>query len=215
MVKVWDLPTRVFHWLLVVALFASVLSAVYFENLTVHAWCGYTILTLTLFRLVWGFAGGHWSRFSTFIPSVQRSLRYLRQPSEWTQPGHNPLGAWSVWAMLLLLLLQFFSGFCADDDAGFSGPLSVYIPNRFVSLATHYHTHIGKWLLFVMTVLHITAVFFYVLYKRQPLLSAMFTGERRWPIPTVSTNDNFSLRIKAVLIFFFIAVTVYAGLHAI
>jgi len=209
------LPTRLFHWLLVSVFCSSLVSVLYFDDLALHALCGYMVLTLTLFRLVWGFTGGHWSRFSSFIPSFQRSLTFIRQPFEWTQPGHNPLGAWSVWGMLLLLMLQIFSGLCADDDAGFSGPLSVYVSNRVVSLATLYHAEIGKWLLIGLTALHVLAVFFYVLYKRQPLLRAMLTGKRHWPFPTVSANDNVSQRFKAVLIFLVITAVVYVGLLAL
>ena len=215
LVKVWDLPTRVFHWLLVLTLCASALSALYLENILLHAACGYAVLNLILFRLVWGFTGGYWSRFARFIPSFQQSLVYIRDPAEWRQPGHNPLGAWSVWGLLLLLLLQVISGMTADDDAGFTGPLSAYVSHQVVNLATFYHADIGKWLLLFFTVLHITAVFIYVFIRKQALLRAMFTGLRPWPFASVSSADSKYQRIKALLIFFLIAISVYAGLQAL
>ena len=213
-VKVWDLPTRLFHWLLLASVCGSALSVFYFENMAWHAYCGYVVLTLLLFRLAWGFTGGHWSRFASFIPSVQRSLAYLRQPDNWQQPGHNPLAAWSVWSMLIVLFMQVASGLCADDDAGFSGPVSALVSNRAVELLTFYHADIGKWILGLLIGLHLGAVLFHTFYKRQPLVRAMVSGYRLWQDRQVMfSTDNKLQRIKALGIFSFCAALVLAGVY--
>lgn len=213
-VKVWDLPTRLFHWLLILSLSGSLLSVFYIKNMDWHGLCGYSVLVLLLFRLFWGFAGGHWSRFSSFIPSVQQSLAYIRQPAAWQQPGHNPLAAWSVWAILLVLMCQVASGLCADDDAGFSGPLTVFVSNRNVEIFTFYHADIGKWLLCFLTGLHIAAVLFHIFYKRQPLLHAMLTGFRQLPHHSaIASDDNAWQRLKALWIFALCTALVYAAVH--
>jgi len=215
-VKVWDLPTRLFHWLLVAILCGSGLSVFYFENMTWHAYFGYGVLSLLLFRLAWGFTGGHWSRFAAFIPSVQRSLAYLRQPDNWQQPGHNPLAAWSVWAMLIVLCMQVASGLCADDDAGFSGPVSALVSNRTVELLTFYHADIGKWILGLLIGLHLGAVSFQVFYKRQPLLLAMVSGYRLWQDSNVMFSKDHNLqRIKALGLFSLCAALVFAGVYGL
>ena len=215
-VKVWDLPTRLFHWLLVFSLCGSALSVFYLEDMMLHAYCGYAVSILLVFRLVWGFYGGHWSRFSSFVPSVKASLAYLRQNGVWHQPGHNPLAAWSVWAMLMVLLLQVGSGLCADDDAGFSGPLSAWVSSSSVELLTLYHADIGKWLLIALIGLHLGAVLFQVFYKRQALVRAMWSGYRLWPQGNpASSADDARQRFKALVIFAVCTALVLTGVYVL
>ena len=144
-VKVWDLPTRVFHWSLLLAVFGSFYSVWVAEDLVLHSRFGYAVLALCLFRLVWGVVGGHWSRFASFVPSWGQTRAYLSssQPLA-AQPGHNPLGAWSVYAFLLLLLLQVASGLGSDDDVLFSGPLTPLLSSEWVSWLTFYHSEVGN-----------------------------------------------------------------------
>ena len=150
-VKVWDLPTRVFHWSLLLAVFGSFYSVWVAEDMVLHSRFGYAILALCLFRLVWGFIGGHWSRFASFVPSWRRTRDYLSSTESLVaQPGHNPLGAWSVYAFLLLLLLQVASGLGSDDDVGFNGPLTPLLPSEWVSWFTFYHADVGKTVLMVL-----------------------------------------------------------------
>jgi cytochrome b len=215
-IKVWDLPTRLFHWLLVISLCGSALSVFYLDNMNLHAYCGYAVLVLLVFRLLWGFYGGHWSRFTSFIPSVRASLAYLRQNGVWQQPGHNPLAAWSVWAMLIVLLLQVASGLCADDDAGFSGPLSAWVSSYSVELFTYYHADIGKWLLCALIGLHLGAVLFQVFYRRQDLLRAMWSGYRWWPLGNPErSSDDARLRLKALVIFSLSTALVLTGIYVL
>ncbi len=201
LVKVWDLPTRLFHWALVLALSASVISVLVFEHMVWHARFGYLIASLLSFRLVWGFVGGYWSRFVNFKLSFKDSLAYLRQPAHWVRAGHNPLGSWSVIVMLLLIFLQLIAGLGSDDDAGFSGPLTPHISSTWVSLATRYHTDVGKWLLLFWVFLHLAAVAHHALIKKKPLVKAMLSGYRVMAHANPSSADAGKHRWLAVLLF--------------
>ena len=201
LVKVWDLPTRLFHWALVLALSASAISVLVFEHMVWHARFGYLIASLLSFRLVWGFVGGYWSRFVNFKLSFTDSLAYLRQPAHWVRAGHNPLGSWSVIVMLLLIFLQLIAGLGSDDDAGFSGPLTPHISSTWVSLATRYHTDVGKWLLLFWVFLHLAAVAHHALIKKKPLVKAMLSGYRVMAHANPSSADAGKHRWLAVLLF--------------
>ena len=201
-VRVWDLPTRLFHWLLVICVVALVVTGQVGGAATEwHARLGYTVLALLLFRLVWGFIGGFWSRFRSFLYAPGHLLAYLggrAHPDHLV--GHNPLGAGSVFAMLLVLLAQAGTGLFADDDAGFTGPL-----NRFVSTArglalTSYHRNVGQWLVIALVVLHIGAIVFYARRKRQALVRPMITGDKVLAHAAPSARDDFGSRTVAVAV---------------
>ncbi len=134
-VRVWDLPTRLFHWLLAACVIGAVISAKIGGNAMVwHMRLGYAVLALLLFRLVWGLVGGRWSRFASFIYGPAAYWRYLSgraRAEDQFEVGHNPLGALSVFAMLAWLALQVGSGLIADDEIAITGPLV-----RFVSIET-------------------------------------------------------------------------------
>jgi cytochrome b len=199
--KVWDLPTRVFHWALLLAVVGSAYSVWVSEDMVWHARFGYAVLALCLFRLVWGFIGGHWSRFATFIPSWQASRQYLSSSDEDKATlGHNPLGAWSVYALLIFLLLQVASGLGSDDDIGFNGPLAPLLSSDWVSRLTNYHADVGRWVLIALIALHVLAVLFYTLVKRQGLIQTMWHGVREWPVDAVASVDTWPRRLGALLI---------------
>lgn len=184
-VRVWDLPTRLFHWVLV----ACVVGLVVTGNvgggwMPWHMRLGYAVFTLLLFRLVWGILGGHWSRFSSFVPSPARVVGYLRGTSEKT-PGHNPLGALSVLALLSVLAAQVVSGLLSDDEIAFTGPWVAFVSGEIVSLATWYHAEVGKLLLIGLVVLHLVAIAFYAVVKKQRLVKAMISGDSE--VPATST----------------------------
>ena len=110
-----------------------------------HGRLGYAVLTLLLFRLVWGFVGGRWSRFGSFVVSPKTTFAYLRgQTTPERSVGHNPLGAWSVLALLLVLFAQVGSGLFADDEIAFTGPLAGLVSGDWVSTLTRYHKDVGK-----------------------------------------------------------------------
>ena len=213
-VKVWDLPTRVFHWSLLLAVLGSFYSVWVAEDMVLHSRFGYAVLALCLFRVVWGVVGGHWSRFASFVPSWRQTRAYLSSSESFdTQPGHNPLGAWSVYAFLLLLLLQVGSGMGSDDDVVFSGPLTPLLSSEWVSGLTFFHAEVGKTVLLLLILVHIAAVLFYTLVKRQALIQTMWHGVRQWPVDAVASVDTWPRRLGALLIVCVIALGIAAGLQ--
>ena len=156
-VRVWDLPTRMFHWALVFCVLGSFVSAKIGGNALVwHMRFGYVVFSLLAFRLLWGFVGGRWSRFASFLYGPATLLRYLRgqgRSDEHLDVGHSPLGSGSVFALLLFLAAQVGSGLFADDEIATTGPL-----NKFVSTATGlglttYHKTGGQWALILLVLL--------------------------------------------------------------
>ena len=177
-VRVWDLPTRVFHWALLACVIGLLATAsVGGAAMTWHFRCGYAVLSLLLFRLVWGVVGGHWSRFSSFLYSPATVLRYLRGQREAAHSiGHNPLGAGSVFALLGFLLLQVASGLFSDDEIATAGPLTKFASEATVHVATFYHTEIGKLILLGLVALHIGAIVLYRFKKMDDLVQGVLHG---------------------------------------
>jgi len=182
MVPVWDLPVRIFHWALALLLVGQVATAWIGGNaLEYHALGGYAILTLVLFRLAWGFVGGTHARFSNFARGPGAVLRYVRSPPLGANPrGHNPLGGWSVMAMLLSLLVQASTGLFASDDVMMEGPLAKHVSGRAVEIATAIHD-VNAVVLLALVALHILAVLFYLLARKRNLVAPMISG--RMPDP--------------------------------
>lgn len=175
-IKVWDGPTRLFHWLLVVLLGFSWWSAET-GRMDWHRLSGIVLLGLLLFRLVWGFIGGSTARFASFIRSPRRVMAYLRaDPAAPRTSGHNPLGAYSVLAMLLLLALQIATGlFAVDIDGLESGQLSYLVTFGHGRVAAEMHELVFT-LLQIAAALHVAAILFYLLVRRRNLISPMVTG---------------------------------------
>ncbi len=202
-VRVWDLPTRVFHWALVACVMGLVTTAQLGGGaMPWHFRCGYTVLSLLLFRMVWGLVGGHWSRFSSFLYSPATVLRYLKgQRAPEHSIGHNPLGSFSVFALLGFLLLQVASGMLSDDEIAAAGPLVRFVSNSWVSSATHYHANIGKLILLGLLVLHIGAILFYRFKKGENLVTPMIRGDKQASIAVQSSRDDGRSRLLASVIF--------------
>ena len=179
-VRVWDLPTRLFHWLLVLAVLGLFVTGSLGGNLMVwHMRFGYAVVTLILFRLGWGFFGGRWSRFLQFVPSPVGLLKYLKGAgSGYAGVGHNPLGALSVLALLGVLSLQVATGLISDDEIAFTGPLVRFVSADATSQATSYHTEVGKFLLLGLVGLHLAAMAFYKLVRKKALIPAMVHGDQ-------------------------------------
>lgn len=179
-IKVWDLPTRLFHWLLAAAAVGLVVTGkLGGDALLWHARLGYCVGTLVMFRVLWGFVGGNWSRFSAFVPSPSRALSYLRGRTP-AGPGHNPLGAFSVHAMLLFFALQVASGLFSATKEDFAGPLSAIVSNSTAHFMTGYHKRVGEVVLLVLVALHVLAVLYYLL-RGNNLVAAMVHGEQDGP----------------------------------
>jgi cytochrome b len=201
-VRVWDLPTRVFHWALVAFGLISVVTG-YIGGALIewHARSGLAVLALLLFRLVWGLVGGHWSRFGRFLYSPRATWAYLkgsRDPDHLV--GHNPLGALSVWALLLVLLAQVGSGLISDDEISFTGPLNRWVSSRWSLAATWYHKEVGQWLLIGLVVLHVVAVMYYLWVKKDNLVRPMFRGDKMVATPVPSSRDDLRSRLLGAAI---------------
>ena len=176
--RVWDLPTRIFHWSLAAAVTAQ-LATGFSGIMEWHFRIGYAVLALLLFRVIWGFIGGRWSRFAEFVYSPVSLLNYLRGHAHPRHLiGHTPLGAMSVFALLAILALQVGTGLFSDDEIAASGPLTRFVSGSTVSLATGWHAAWGKWFVIALACLHVAAVLYYVLVKRQTLVGPMFSGDK-------------------------------------
>ena len=145
-----------------------------------HALGGYAILTLVLFRIAWGFLGGKHARFTDFVRGPAAVLAYAKsltaQPAV-AHRGHNPLGGWSVLAMLVSLLVQASTGLFANDDVMMEGPLVKHVPGRFSEIATAIHD-VNAIVLLALVSLHVLAVLFYLFGKKQNLIVPMITGRK-------------------------------------
>ncbi len=211
-VRVWDLPTRVFHWSLVLCVFGLALTA-YLPGTWIdwHARLGYAVLALLLFRLVWGFVGGRWSRFAAFFYSPRSVVDYLRGRSHPDHLiGHNPLGAFSVFAMLAFLLAQVATGLVSDDEIAFTGPLNRFVASSKGLAATWYHKAVGQWVLLALVLLHVAAILYYLWKKKENLVGAMVHGDKPVAAPAQPSRDDMASRLVALLIFGVCAGGVYA-----
>lgn len=201
-VRVWDLPTRVFHWCLVLCFVGLVTTGqIGGEYMDWHFRFGYSVLSLLLFRMVWGFVGGRWSRFSVFVVSPVAILRYLQSPHASASVGHSPLGALSVLALLIFPLLQVATGLISDDEIATTGPLSKYVSSLWVSKATYYHSAVGQYVLYGLVLLHIAAIVFYQVKRKDNLLAAMLHGDKVLDSAQPPARDDVMTRAGAVLIF--------------
>ncbi|MCR6480110.1 cytochrome b/b6 domain-containing protein [Variovorax sp. ZS18.2.2] len=176
--RVWDLPTRLFHWALAIAVLGLIGTGLN-GIMEWHFRLGYTVLALLLFRLLWGFVGGRWSRFAAFIYAPGSVVNYLRgraHPDHLI--GHTPLGALSVFGVLAILAFQVATGLMADDEISASGPLTRFVSGAVVSFATGWHKAQGKWTVITLVSLHVLAVLFYVLVRRHRLVRPMVSGDK-------------------------------------
>lgn len=219
-IRIWDLPVRLFHWTLVVLMAVSYFSGQAGGDwMKLHFWSGYAILTLLLFRIAWGFVGSTTARFSHFVKGPVTALEHLQELAGTDRPrdvGHNPLGGAMVVALLLGLLLQVVAGlFSADTDTGLvTGPLAGLVADKWIERATSFHQF---WInvLLVLVALHVLAALIYLVWKRQNLIAAMFSGRKRLedvvapgkPAPALSFASGrlaLSLLIVAAAIVYFI-----------
>lgn len=177
---VWDLPLRIFHWALAGLVVTSIATGLIGGNaLEWHLRSGYAILALLIFRILWGFLGGHHARFANFLRGPSHILRYLR--GETPPPaGHNPLGALSVVAMLGLLLVQGLIGLFANDDVLIEGPLYKFVSKDTSDWLTGLHKR-NLYPLAALIALHLGAVFYYLLARKDNLIRPMVTGYKLLP----------------------------------
>ena len=200
-VRIWDLPTRLFHWALAVCVVALVVTAKVGGNaMEWHFRFGYAVLALLVFRILWGLVGGRWSRFTAFLYSPARLARYLRgNPHPEDGIGHSPLGALSVFVLLAVLAAQVGSGLLSDDEIAFAGPLTRFVSNAVVGQATGYHKEIGQYLVLGLVALHVLAILFYAGVRRQQLVKPMLNGDKTLPAPAAPSRDDAASRILALV----------------
>jgi cytochrome b len=210
-VRVWDLPTRLFHWGLALCVIGLIITGNVGGNAMVwHGRLGYAVLTLLLFRLTWGVVGGHWSRFGNFLYGPASIVAYLRgQSRPEHHVGHNPLGMFSVLALLLILLAQVGSGLFADDEIAFTGPLAGLVSGDWVGQATSYHKKVGKLILIALVALHLGAIAFYKLVKKQNLVRPMIVGDKAVQTAVPESRDNARTRLLALVLLLLCAAAVY------
>lgn len=181
-IKVWDLPVRLFHWAIVMLIFAAWLTQEV-DRMDLHMWVGYAILTLLLFRVGWGFIGSDTARFARFLRSPMAALRHLshlwrREPD--TEIGHNAAGGWMVLAMLVLIGVQAGTGLFSNDDGGTEGPLMHLIGKDRSDWLSHIH-YLNFKAIEAVIVLHVLAIAIYAVFKRQNLVRPMVTGTTPMP----------------------------------
>lgn len=177
-IRVWDLPLRIFHWALLVCVAGAVLSIEVLDNVDWHARFGYAVAALLIFRIVWGFAGSQHARFLNFVRGPGQILAYLRGKRETGgEIGHNPLGALSVLGLLTILAIQAGSGLFITDEILFEAPLFKHVSSATAELLGQVHG-VNANLIFALVGLHIAAILFYRIIKRENLVTPMITGNK-------------------------------------
>ena len=209
-ILVWDLPTRVFHWLLVALVIACFVTAgIGGVWMPFHMKCGITIFGLLVFRIVWGFVGGRYARFSSFVRGPAAVFGYARNLLHRDAPtylGHNPMGGWSVLAILISLTVQAVTGLFANDDIFIKGPLYHWVGKVASDGLTRIH-RLNHDVLILLVGLHLIAVFFYLIIKHDNLIRPMITGYKRGD----STDQNSTNPLgMALLVVMLTAIAVYS-----
>jgi cytochrome b len=199
-ILVWDLPIRLFHWLLVVLVIAAYVT-LKLNWMDWHAWAGDAVLALVLFRILWGFFGGDTDRFRNFVAAPRDAARYLkhllrREPDR--QVGHNPAGGWMVLLLLALLVGEALSGLYVANDVADEGPLTEAAPAWFANTMTALHSLCWDALLAAVT-LHVAAIAVYAMAKGHNLVLPMVTGRKLLPQDVLAPRMGSAL-LAAVLL---------------
>jgi cytochrome b len=200
-VRIWDLPTRLFHWSLALLVVFSVTTAKIGGNwMDWHLRSGYAVLTLIVFRLLWGFAGSRYALFAGFVRGPRAVLDYLRVSEERRKrhAGHNPLGAWSVLALLIALLVQASTGLFATDEIATEGPLSKLVSAATAGSMTRIHL-VNVKVIYALVALHLTAVGFYYFVRRENLVGPMITGVKR-NLAADPAQDDWTVCVRAAIL---------------
>ncbi len=198
-VRVWDLPIRLFHWL-IVALVAAAYATWRLNWMVWHGWIGDLTLALVLFRLIWGFLGSETARFSHFLTSPRIALQhlkymFLREPDR--QVGHNPAGGWMVVLLLALLLAETLTGIYVANDIADVGPLTGIVPAAAANAIDAAHAIIWNVLLAAIA-LHVLAIAGYAAVKGQDLVRPLITGTKTLPEPVTAPRMASAARAAVV-----------------
>lgn len=200
-IKVWDLPIRLFHWLLVISI-AVTMIIIHIDGLWIdwHARLGYFILALITFRMLWGIVGSRYARFAEFIRSPKETYQYFLEKDPAPKPGHNPLGALSVIALLLCITIQAVTGLFMTDEIAFNGPLYAYASSAWVDRLVWIH-HQNQWILIGLIALHLGAIAYYQLIRKKDLIGPMWHGYQIFKDQHLSADDHWPMRFRALMIF--------------
>jgi cytochrome b len=213
---VWDVPVRAFHWTLVALIVISSITAQIGGNaMQIHEWSGFTILTLVLFRLLWGVLGSTHARFKAFVRgpgAVWDYAKSLLHGRPVFHVGHNPLGGWMILALLGSLLVQAGTGLFANDDIMIEGPLAKHVSKEISDLLSKLHETNFK-LLLALIFLHVAAALYYLVARRDNLIKSMVTGNKSIPeVENVHATRGGPVWL-AVLLLALCACMVYALVH--
>jgi len=204
-IRIWDLPLRIFHWSLVILVAAAIIAQKIGGNaMEWHFRFGYAVLALVTFRIVWGFVGSRYARFSNFVFSPSAVIAHLRSRNlgePRTYLGHNPTGSLSVLAMLAVLLLQTISGLFSNDDIASEGPLAKLIDKSLSDQISSLHADVSGTLIYILIGLHIAAIAYYYFRKKENLVTPMITGDKENTTDEPSGIDSWRVRVLALAIF--------------
>ena len=213
---IWDVPVRVFHWLLALAFAgAYVTHELGIEYFKYHLWCGYTVLVLVTFRVIWGFIGTRHALFASFVRGPVTTARYAVDLLRRRAPrfaSHNPLGAWMVIVLLAGLFVQAFTGLFGTDDIVNFGPLYGYVSYERSLELTSLHRQLFYWLLGGVA-LHVFAVLAHWALGKERLVHAMFTG-RKWLKDYAHEIQSSRVWLAALTVFILIVVLAFIVQHA-
>jgi cytochrome b len=200
--RLWDWPVRICHWSMVVLIAACWWTAE-IHDIVVHSYCAYVLLGVVVFRVYWGFWGGSTARFSQFVRRPGKVLAYMKtlpQRQAQISAGHNPVGGYSVLALLSIMLLQIGLGLFAIDVDGFDGgPFADYLSFKTSRMMADWH-EVTFNVLLALIVLHIAAVLFYLVWRRQNLTAAMLHGKAILPVNEALTPAGLIRLVLGVVL---------------
>ena len=181
-VRVWDIPIRLFHWVLVALVTSQFLIAwVFTDAMDIHVTLGYLTLTLIVFRIIWGFIGTAYAQFKNFLVNPTSLVAYIKglsnRTSQSKSAGHNPIGGYSTIAIITCVLIQGFSGLFCDDDVLTAGPLRHLVSDDITSIYNQVHALNAKVLAGLLCT-HVAAIFWYLLVRKENLIKPMITGTK-------------------------------------
>ena len=210
LIKVWDGPTRLFHWSIVFFMLASWVTI---ENglITLHLYSGLILFALIIFRILWGFVGSTTARFSDFVTMPQTAIYYIKtmsKPQKNTYGGHNPAGGFVVLAFLALLFLQVITGLFSNDDINFNSPLATIISKNTSDSLTEIHSKSFNFILLLVW-MHIVAVFYYLCVKGENLVWPMLTGKKRSSHLPANSKFEFVHPFLALLLFALVLICIW------
>jgi cytochrome b len=214
-VKVWDLPTRLFHWSLVaVFAFQYITVELLDDAMQLHFYGGYVALGIILFRIIWGFVCTYHARFSNFVYSPNTAFSYAKDSAKGnaqTYLGHNPLGGYSVLVILAVMLTQASSGLFMTDDIFLDGPYYGVMGDSIDDIMNFLH-HNAITVMYGLIALHLVAIIWYSVKKKQKLVPAMIHGNKPSDSAAITTNTQSNAAapwLRFIIVVLLVAVAVY------